>query len=249
LRAPGDKLFLLLVLAILGPAKWITAADEGSRRTVEPVFAIASPDSKDIPAGFTVERYARVWERNPFTLTAVAPKMKPSPFDKLFLASWLKDGNKEVALVQDSETNQLQGITAGFNQNHLRLLGIHLDPNPQLVAAILSDGSRQGRVKFRFDASAGRTGSEVPEVLNNSVTRQIPSAPFSQAPPAKPPDSEASGTAAVVAADPSITHRIYPGVARVHIEGSGGQAPRPRKVRGIQPSASPVPQQSNPGRN
>jgi hypothetical protein len=209
-------------------------------------------DSKDIPTGFSVERYVRVWERNPFTLvTPVAPERKPSPFDKLFLASWLKDGNNEVALIQDSETNQLQRITAEFNQNHLRLIEIHQDADPQLVDAILSDGKQQGSVKFRFGAQPGTgpTGSGVPKMPNNGATGPIPNAASSQASLAKPPDCQPLGPAAVVGADPSITHRIYPGVARVHIEGSAAQVPRPRKVLGKQLLTSPMPEQSNPGQN
>jgi hypothetical protein len=227
----------------LGPARWSTAAGEGSRSTAEPVFANALRDSKDIPTGFTVDRYVRVWERNPFTLvTAVARERKPSPFDKLFLASWLKDGNKEVVLVQNSETNQLQRITAEFNQNHLRLIEIHLDANPQLVAAILSNGKEQGPVKFRSDS--------VPEMPTAGATGQIPNAASSRTSMAKPPDSQALGPAAVVGADPSITHRVYPGVARIHIEGgSAAQVPRAQKFRGNKFLASPVPEPLNPGQN
>jgi hypothetical protein len=252
LRTFGNKLFFLVVLALLGPVRWITA-DEESRSTAEPVFAIALRDSKDIPTGFTADRYVRVWERNPFTLvTAVAQERKPSPFDKLFLASWLKDGNKEVVLVQDSETNQLQRITAESNQNNLRLIEIHLDPNPQLVAAILSDGKEQGPVKFRFSAQPGRgqTGSKVPGMPNNGATGQIPNPASFQGSLTKPPESQALGLAAVVGADPSITHRVYPGVPRIHIEGgSAAQVPRPQKIRGNQFLASPVPEQSNPRQN
>jgi hypothetical protein len=172
-----------------------------------------------IPAGFKVERYARVWERNPFvSVTPVAPQAKPSVFDKLFLASWLKDAGKEVVFVQNSETNEVQRITAEPNQNNLRLIEIRLDPNPQLVAAVLSDGKEHGSVKFRFNAQPAtvQTGS---------------------------------ASAPVAPLDPSITHRIYPGVPRVHVEGGAAQIPRPQEVRRKQFLASPVPEQSNPGQN
>jgi hypothetical protein len=212
--------------------------------------------AQDIPSGFRVDRYTRVWERNPFTLMKpAAPEKELSPFDKLFLASWLKEGNKEVVLVQNSETNEVQRITAEFNQNNLRLIEIQLDPNPQLVAAVLSDGKEQGSVKFRFDAqpSAGQRGSAAPEMPNNGATSLIPNAASSQAwpqgSPVKLPNSQALGSAAVVPVDPGITHRVYPGVPRVHIEGSAAQVPRPQKVSGKQLSASPVAEQSNPGQN
>ena len=78
-----------------------------------------------------------VWEHNPFTFPKpVAPKRQPSVLNKLFLVSWLKDGDQVVVFVQHSETNQVQKIIAEFNQNNLRLIEIHLDPNPKLVAVV-----------------------------------------------------------------------------------------------------------------
>jgi hypothetical protein len=58
------------------------------------------------PRGFfKVERYTRLWERNPFAaLAPIAPHVQPSPFKLLFLESWLKDGDNEVIYVENSET-------------------------------------------------------------------------------------------------------------------------------------------------
>jgi hypothetical protein len=70
------------------------------------IFGISSVSfsfafGQQLPSGFKIERYAPVWERNPFTLVTPAPAEKHvSAFDNLFLASWLKDGSKEVVLVQ-----------------------------------------------------------------------------------------------------------------------------------------------------
>ena len=183
------------------------------------------------------------------------PGKELSPFDKLFLASWLKEGNKEVVLVQNSETNQLQRITADFNQNNLRLIEIHVDPNPQLVAALLSDGERQGSVKFCFDAkpNTGQRGSGVPEMPDNGATSLSSNPAYShswpQGSPVKPPNSQAVGSAAVVPVDPGVTHRIYPGLPRVHIEGSAAQVSRFQKFGGKQLLANPALEQSNPSRN
>jgi len=202
--------------------------------------------AQNIPTGFRVDRYTRVWERNPFTLFKPSPPEKElAPFDKLFLASWLKEGNKEVVLVQNSETNELQRITAESNQNNLRLIEIHLDPNPQFVVTVLSDGKEWGSVKFRFDTqpATGQSASGVPQMPNNAATGLIPNAASSQA------NSQALGSAAVVRVDPGVTHRIFPGVPRVHIEGSAVQAPRPRKFRAKQLLASPAPEQANSGPN
>ena len=209
--------------------------------TALPAFIHAADQA---PAGFKIERYTPVWEQNPFTFPkTVAPKRQPSVFNKLFLVSWLKDGDQEAVFVQNSETNQVQKITAELNQNNLRLIEIHLDPNPQLVAAVLSDGNEQGSVKFRFNAMAGtsQAGSGQPEMPKADATGQLPSAPSSQTSPRSP--------ATAVPVGPSVTHRIYPGIPRVHMEGGAAQGPRPQWVGRKQVLAGRVPEQSNPGQN
>jgi hypothetical protein len=109
--------------------------------------------AQDIPSGFKVESLRTGMERNPFTLAKpTAQERQPSAFEKLFLASWLRDGSEEVVLVQNSNTNEVQRITATPNQNNVRLVEMHLNPNPQLMEAVISDGKEQGTVRFRFDA-------------------------------------------------------------------------------------------------
>ena len=79
--------------------------------------------AQEIPIGFKVERYARLWERNPFVeAKAAAPRVHASVFDKRFVTSWLIDARKEMISVQNSETNEAQRITAEPNQNTLRLI-------------------------------------------------------------------------------------------------------------------------------
>lgn len=93
-----------------------------------------------------------MWERNPFTLLkAAAPQVQPSAFEKLYLASWLIDGGKQLVLVGNSETSQVQRIVAEPNQNNLRLAKIRLNLDPRLVEAVISDGSEVGTVKFRYN--------------------------------------------------------------------------------------------------
>jgi hypothetical protein len=184
--------------------------------TAIPAFVHAQDQ---IPIGFKVERYSQLWERNPFSLvTPAAPATQPSEFDKLFLVSWLKDGGKDVVFVQNSETNETQRITSEPNRSNLRLLEMHLNPNPQFVEVVISDGKQQGTLKFRVGTQppAGQTASAA-QVPNNT------------------------------SADPGISHRVYPGVPRVHSEGSTTRAPRPpaipRKHAGAEP-ALPSPGQN-----
>jgi hypothetical protein len=150
------------------------------------IFCCAS--AEETPAGFKPERYAQLWKRNPFTLvTPEAPRARPSPFDKLFLTSWLRVGATEVIFVQNSETNEAEKITTEPNQKNLRIVEFHMNPNPHLVEAIISDGKEQGIVKFKFDVQA-------PAFQTASASN----------PPANP------GTPAQ-----GQTSRLYPGIARI----------------------------------
>lgn len=171
-----------------------------------------SAHSQEIPAGFNVERYASLWERNPFTLAkAAAPQVQPSAFEKLYLASWLMDGGKEVVWVENSETKEGQRIAAEPNQNNMRLIEMHLNLNPRLVEAVISDGNEKGTIKFRFD------GQPPP-----GPTTSLAQAPSANAADARTPVSQES-----VPVDRAPASRIYPGVPRVHLEG-GPRRPTPQ---------------------
>ena len=124
--------------------------------------------AQEIPGGFKVERYRRLWEHNPFTeAKATVPQGRSSVFEKLFLTSWLIDAGKQVICVQNSETNEVQTVTAESNQNNLHLVGMHLNSNPQFVEAIISDGREQGTVKYRL-------GDQHPVGPTTSTTAQTP---------------------------------------------------------------------------
>ena len=129
-----------------------------------------------IPTGFKLERYTRLWERNPFIqVKPRAPESAPSPFEKLFLTSWLKNDGKFVIFVQSSDTNEVQRITTEANQDSWRLIEMHLNPNPALVEAVISNSTQKGAVKFRVGqpsaepvssgtAQTGHTGSSAPNL-------------------------------------------------------------------------------------
>jgi hypothetical protein len=171
---------------------------------------LSSALAQDIPSGFQVDRYAQVWERNPFTLVKpAAPEKLPSAFEKLFLASWLKNGGEEVVLVQNSETNEVQRITAVPNQNNVRLVAVHPDENPQLVEVVLSDGKEQGTVKFRFDGQP--SSAEMPLEPAGQGSGQIAGGPGS-ASVANPPSPSPT---------PTIS-RLHPGLQKYHTEGQPG---------------------------
>jgi hypothetical protein len=192
--------------------------------------------AQEVPAGFKPERYVQLWKRNPFTLvTPDAPHAPPSAFDKLFLTSWLKVGAAEVIFVQNSDTNEAERITTEPNQNNLRIVEFHLNPNPRLVEAVISNGKEQGIVKFRFDGQAPNS-----QVANRDATTA--QARTSRFYPGLPRLANGEGS--------SEGSRFYPRLPR--ITNSGGSTERVSRPAENQPKSS-VPGQtsesSGPGVN
>jgi hypothetical protein len=182
---------------------------------------------QDIPSGFKVDRYAQIWEHNPFTLMKpVAPERQASPFEKLFLTSWLNNGGEEVVLVQNSETNEVQKITATPNQNNLHLIEMHQNQNPQLVEAVISDGKEQGTVKFRFDAQP-----QPPAAGQDSTPTQAASNPI-----AAPAGLPSPGPT------PPMS-RLHPGLRKYHTEGQAGPNSGRKSLGRKFPTPDPVPKQ------
>jgi hypothetical protein len=167
------RLLLFLAVVIFPTAKIAIATDAGSQSQAGGNGAHAGDG---IPTGFKLERYAGVWEHNPFMLGApTSPPAEVSAFDKLFLTSWLNDGGTQVIFVQNLETNEAQRITVEPNKGDLRLLALHLNPNPRFVEALISDGKEQGLIKFRFDAQfpIGQTTPPVAQMTNKGAPASV----------------------------------------------------------------------------
>jgi hypothetical protein len=71
-------------------------------------------------------------------------------FGNLVLVSWLQDAGKDVIYVQNTETNDVQKITSEPNLDNFRIVELHPNADPKLVQAVISNGSQQGPVRFRF---------------------------------------------------------------------------------------------------
>jgi len=192
--------------------------------------------SQEIPAGFKTERYASVWERNPFTLVKPAgPKVQPSAFAKLNLTSWLIDGGKEVICVENSETKDVQTIGAEPNQNNLRLLELRRNVDPRVEEAVISDGKEMGTVKFRYNDQLPQVPMISPSAQAltgaSSVPAQNPAVPSSQA---ASRGSQSSVLQQTVPVNQPAPYRIYPGMPRVYHEGGGSQTAASRRKRLLQ---------------
>jgi hypothetical protein len=147
------------------------------------LLAIISSPAQDIPSGFSLNRYQKLWERNPFTLpTHAAAQAGPTLFDKLVLVSWLKEGKNDVVFVQNSETNEVQKITREPNSNNLKLLELRPNQDPKLAEAVLSNGTDQGPVKFKMEVpnpeqAAATAGMPVVPPENQNQNQRIPQIP------------------------------------------------------------------------
>jgi len=83
-----------------------------------------------------------------------SPPTKPpahaGTFGNLVLVSWLQDAGKDVIYVQNTETQDVQKITSEPNLDHFRIVELHQNADPKLFEAVISNGSQQGAVRFRF---------------------------------------------------------------------------------------------------
>jgi hypothetical protein len=78
------------------------------------------------------------------------PRAQAGAFGDLVLVSWLECAGKDVIYVQNIETNDVQKITSEPNLDNFRIVELHPNADPKLFEAIISNGTQQGPVRFRF---------------------------------------------------------------------------------------------------
>jgi hypothetical protein len=178
-------------------------------------FAMA----QDIPTGLKLERYTQLWERNPFAPEAVISSVaQPSALDGFFLSSWLREDGRDVIFVQNLQTKDVLRITTEPDRDKLRLVRMKVNPNPQLMEAVISDGNEQRAIKFRFESQTG------PGTANGEAGQPLDvgnaGAPGSAAPPpAKQPNAQGQAATENTQGNQGKPYRLYPGLPRVHHEG------------------------------
>jgi hypothetical protein len=82
--------------------------------------------------------------------TQTKPQAQAGIFGNLVLVSWLEDAGKDVIYVQNTETNDVQEITSEPNLDNFRIVELHPNADLKLFEAVISNGSQQGPVRFRF---------------------------------------------------------------------------------------------------
>jgi hypothetical protein len=216
---------------------WFVGGIIAALRLVFFCLALLSAHSQDIPTGFNVERYASVWQRNPFALEKeTAPQVQHSRFQNLYLTSWLIDGAKEQVSVENAETKELQTIGGQPNQNNVRLIALHLSPNPRGVEAVISDDREEGTVRFRYD---DQPSSEAANSTLAQATVEANAQPQKPALAVETPDPPTAGS------NRPRGSRLYPGLQRVHWEGGKPGAPAIPEPRPKKNLSTPAPHQSH----
>ena len=87
------------------------------------------------------------------TETVAKSTMQPAQsgtFANLVLISWLENDGKDVIYVRNTETNDVQKITSEPNYENFRIVAVHPNTDPKQFEAIISNGTQQGPVRFRF---------------------------------------------------------------------------------------------------
>jgi hypothetical protein len=82
--------------------------------------------------------------------TQTKPKAESGPFGNFVLVSWLEEAGKDVIYVQNTETHDVQKITSEPNLDNFRIVELRRNADPNLFEAVISNGSQQGPVRFRF---------------------------------------------------------------------------------------------------
>jgi hypothetical protein len=82
--------------------------------------------------------------------TQTKPQAQAGIFGNLVLVSWLEEAGKDVIYVQNIETNDVQEITSEPNLDNFRIVELHPNADLRLFEAVISNGSQQGPVRFRF---------------------------------------------------------------------------------------------------
>jgi hypothetical protein len=116
---------------------------------------------------------------------------------------------------------------------------MHLDTNPRLVEAVITNGMEQGTAKFRLDAGspAAQTVAAANQTPNNGANGQTPrttevssrAVPGSQANPQSAQSPDLSAVPPMVQAPHNDYH---PGIQRVRSEGGRALLQRPQETGG-----------------
>jgi hypothetical protein len=127
---------------------WNPTVEAGQRKIVEP----ESTDKIGPPTdpGTVVPPAVPQPPQTAAKATQTKPQTGAGVFGNLVLVSWLEEAGKDVIYVQNTETNDIQKITSEANLDNFRIVELHRNEDPKLFEAVISNGSQEGPVRFRF---------------------------------------------------------------------------------------------------
>ncbi len=139
------------VATLRATAEASNAAQPATRSMAGAYF---SPSQNAAPAAFESQP-----QPTKFSNASSAPPAKPADegiaaqqnhgvLPKRILLSWLRDGGKDVVVVQDTQSKEVQRITTEPNRSNFRIIKVRPDIDPQLSEVVISDGTEQETVKF-----------------------------------------------------------------------------------------------------
>lgn len=101
-----------------------------------------SPDPNDAPATPAPDR--------PVPAPSRSPAAPGGIFDNLALVSWSAENGKDTVLVENTETKDVREITSEpDNKDHLRVVEVRPNVNPNLSEVVISNGTDQRAIRFR----------------------------------------------------------------------------------------------------
>lgn len=144
-------------------------------------FAFAEPA---IPAGYKADRYARIWQKSPFTVASVVAEPAATQTglaDAYTLVGLATAAGKPIVTLLDNASQQVQLVTDKTKQEgELHVVKFINDIDPAKVEVTLQKGSESGVLKFSLNTTPaippppGEGGTPVPNPANQLRPQTIP---------------------------------------------------------------------------
>jgi hypothetical protein len=137
--------------------------------------------------GYTVDRYANIWEKSPFEIDIVevvpAPR-KTDLFKGLALVGYTRVGSGYVVTLVDTKTNERQKISFGRANHHgLELVDIVVGETVEETEIRVRNGVSEGTVGFRERQTRAKASTVNRKVSLGTSAAQRIRAPFASSAP------------------------------------------------------------------
>ncbi len=135
----------------------------------------AEAESSYIPASHTLERYASLWEKSPFSPESVVPAAANNT--EWLLTGIMVIGDAPIVTLTNQTTTKTVSLSPGQTVEGLNLVHAEWSNNAQESFAVVSINGSQKRITFDQQSLAtlsARTASNLPPAANNTPRVVIP---------------------------------------------------------------------------